>query len=194
MSAPLDILTRGLLDGSPLAIATRGLLVGSEGPGAINVAAGLLSVDAALLPSSEQPSIALGVEDGDLAHENGLTSSVLVSLFTDRLSEADDFIPDGTDDRRGWWGDLVPVGDLEDDQIGSRLWLLAREKQTTETRLRAEEYARESLEWMIEDGVAASVDVEAEWVRRGLLALGITIHQPDSDDTRFRFAVTWEGV
>lgn len=35
---------------------------------------------------------------------NDLQSAVLISLFTDRIANRDDPIPDGTDDPRGWWG------------------------------------------------------------------------------------------
>lgn len=98
----------------------------------------------------------------DLAREDGLRSAVAISLFSDGLARADDAIPDGTDDRRGWWGDLPRDGQVA-DPIGSRLWLLAREKRTEQTRRRAEEYARDALAWMIADGVAASVDVAAAW-------------------------------
>jgi phage gp46-like protein len=98
----------------------------------------------------------------DLLREEGLRSAVAVSLFSDGLARADDAIPDGTDDRRGWWGDL-PRDGRPADPIGSRLWLLAREKRTEATRRRAEEYARDALAWMLADGVAAAVDVSAAW-------------------------------
>ena len=81
------------------------------------------------------------VAAGDLAADNGLKTAVLISLFTDRLAAADDEIPDGTEDRRGWWGDMPADGSAPSgappDPIGSRLWLLARAKQSAETLNRA---------------------------------------------------------
>ncbi|MBR0675431.1 hypothetical protein GXW77_04500 [Roseomonas alkaliterrae] len=98
----------------------------------------------------------------DVLLDAGLRTAVAVSLFTDGLARPDDAIPDGTDDRRGWWGDMPREGQGR-DPIGSRLWLLTREKRTEQTRRRAEDYAREALAWMLADGVASAVDVAAEW-------------------------------
>ena len=69
---------------------------------------------------------------------------MLISLFTDRLAAADDVIPDNTNDRRGWWGDLG-----EDFLIGSRLWLLARAKLTSDVPLKCKDYITEALAWML---------------------------------------------
>lgn len=124
-----------------------------------------------------------------LAADEGLETAVILSLFTDRLAEPDDRL-DGRD-RRGWWGDSFPV--IEGDRIGSRLWLLAREKQTASTLNRAREYAREALQWLVEDGVAAGVQVDAEYPRPGLLALIITITRPDGTTARFRFDNFWRS-
>jgi len=99
----------------------------------------------------------LAVENGDLAADEGLETAVTISLFTDRQANTGDVAPG--EDRRGWWGDALN-GNPE-DRIGSRLWLLERENLTDETLRRAETYAKESLQWLIEDGVADSVSVQA---------------------------------
>ncbi len=127
-----------------------------------------------------------------LAIEYGLQTAVIMSLFTDRWAEPGDLIPDGSGDRRGFWGDAI--ADVEGDQIGSRLWLLDREKQTPQTLNRAREYAEEALQWMIEDGVAESVNVAAEWVRTGMLSLSIEIVRPDSNSESYRFDNIWEAI
>nr|BDD45838.1 tail protein [Gammaproteobacteria bacterium] len=111
--------------------------------------------------------------DYDLRTESGLRSAVMVSLFTDRRANADDDIPDGTADRRGCWQDSFL--DNAGDSLGSRLWLLGREKEIPQTLVRAQEYAEEALQWLIDDGVARSVTVTAEHVRSGVLGLQIVI-------------------
>lgn len=108
-----------------------------------------------------------------LVDDDTLRSAVLISLFSDRRAKADDRLPDDSGDRRGWLGDAL--AGIAGDRIGSRLWLLNREKQTEETRRRAAEYAREALAWLIEDGLAATVEVEAEWVSMGVLGLKVGI-------------------
>src|SRR5688572_23031344 len=97
---------------------------------------------------------------GDFKADEGLETAVLISLLTDRRCEPEE-LPDPETDRRGWWGDLF--ADVEADQIGSKLWLLDRTKQSQETLNAAQEYAEDSLEWLLEDGVAASVTVETSF-------------------------------
>lgn len=119
------------------------------------------------------PDLAL-TEGGALARDDGLRTAVLLSLFCDARAAPDDPVPDPLNpDRRGWIGDvLAPV---DGDRWGSRLWLLAREKQTEATRRRAELYAREALAWLVEDGLAARVEVEAAWAAPQRLGLRIRI-------------------
>lgn len=74
-----------------------------------------------------------------------LKSAVWMSLGTDRRAENDDVLPGGDGDKRGWWGDS-----FRPRRIGSRLWLLERQKITADTLLRAEEYAAEALAWLTE--------------------------------------------
>lgn len=96
----------------------------------------------------------------DLVSGRDLETAAIISLFSDRLAHADDRLPDPSDgDRRGWWADWDFVG----GPIGSRIWLISREKQTEEMRQRAEEYCREALQWMLDDDVADSVVVTAAW-------------------------------
>lgn len=122
---------------------------------------------------------------GDLETGGDLANAILLSIFTDRQALADDVIPDGTGDRRGWWGD---------PQMGSRLWLLDRAKQTDETRRRAEDYAAEALQWLIDDGVVARFDIVATWERRSFLALRITAYRTDGRTVALNASWAWQGV
>ncbi len=141
--------------------------------------------DLALTPIANGTAFDLAIDGYELATESGLKSAVIVSLFTDRRAEADDAIPDGTTDRRGWWAEA---------SLGSRLWLLAREKETADVLLRAEEYAREALAWLVEDGVAAAVEISAEWVRRGVLGLTVAIRLADRTQFEDVFNVGLEAA
>ena len=130
-------------------------------------------------------------EFGDLAAGDDLATAVVLSLFTDRRAEPDDGVPDGTDDRRGWWGD-----GLADRPLGSRLWLLSRAKATRETRLRAIEYAQEALAWLVDDGVADAVEVDAEWLDSppSQLGLVVTVTPPAAAPEVFLFATFWREL
>jgi len=121
---------------------------------------------------------------------NDLASAALISLFSDRIANPDDVIPDGTDDPRGWWGDLG-----EDQPIGSRLWLLSRAKQTQETLNNAVDYSREALQWFIDDGVVARIDVFAQWVRTSFLGLqAIFYNQDGTTAAALSYAWAWNQI
>jgi phage gp46-like protein len=123
--------------------------------------------------------------DGTLVSDNDLETAVLLSIFTDRTALPDDDIPDkGT--IRGWWADTYRRYPL-----GSRLWLLWREKQTETTRRRAEEYTRESLQWMIDAGVARTVGVRCTWIAMGFLEMLIDITPPGGDRRTWRYPLPW---
>ncbi len=117
--------------------------------------------------------LAVDVAALDLATDDGLRSAVMVSLLTDRRVDAEE-LPAGETRRRGWWGDTLASG-----EIGSRLWLLARSKRTPAVLRRAESYAAEALEWLVEDDVVERVDVRAE-DRAGRLLIHIDIRRRGS--------------
>lgn len=139
------------------------------------------------------PSLASGdfaVSANDLAQDGGLETAVFLSLFTNRRAADGDVLPDAGNDRKGWWADAVPV--VEGDQVGSRLWLLARSKETQDVVDRAREYAIEALQWLLDDRVAARVDVTSEIVGKGMLRLTITTTRPSVDPTTYRFNYAWQ--
>lgn len=128
----------------------------------------------------------------DLETDSGLYTAVVISLFTDRRAEADDEIPDGTDDRRGWWADTY--ADNDGDLIGSRLWLLSREKHLPEIAARVKQYAEEALAWMIEDSICKKVEVTAELQNGGMLAMRVQLTRPDKSAVTYRFDNLWEAM
>lgn len=148
--------------------------------------------DLALKWDPQEFAADLAVANNDLVGDDGLETAILLSLFTDRRAEPGDPLPAGELDRRGWWGDAFPVA--EGDRHGSRLWLLARAKQQAATVARAREYAREALQWLIDDRVASQVEVTAEIPRAGMLALTVVVHRPNTDPARYRFGATWSAV
>lgn len=121
--------------------------------------------------------------------KDDLPRAVINSLFSWKRAEDDDELP-GTS-REGWWADSF---NDDGDRFGSRLWLLSRSKITDETLLRAEEYAQEALQWLIDDGVAVSIDMKAERGEKEQLDLVITISQPEQKDLTARFADVWSSL
>ena len=89
---------------------------------------------------------------------DSLSRAVVISLFTwQRASQSDEV---DNDQRMGWWGDTF--AEEKGDKIGSKLWLLLRQKITEETLNRAQEYAYDALKWLIDDGICSDITVDVE--------------------------------
>lgn len=115
----------------------------------------------------------------DLAVDDSLKTAIIISLFTDRRVGKE----------RGWWGDT-----FESEPIGSRLWLLDREKRKQEVPLRANEYTKEALRWLIKQGIAKSIKVDSYFERENILIIPVEIMRPDGESVNFKFSSNWEAL
>lgn len=111
---------------------------------------------------------------GRIATGNALQTLVYTSLFTDaRASQAER--PGPGQDRRGYWGDVfLPVGHSH----GSKLWLLRPGKIHANTVHQVEDYTRQALAWLVDEGHARAITVTAE--RRGVDAIAVHIVVTDT--------------
>lgn len=116
----------------------------------------------------------------DLEGDDGLLTAVIVSLFTDARAYPDDPLPDERvgvqSDLRGFWGDALhdPQSQYQAPRsLGSRLWLLWREKDLPEVVARARLYAREALDWLLAEGWVSRLAVDAERVGPGYLGISV---------------------
>lgn len=117
-----------------------------------------------------------------------LETAVLVSLWTEQTADPGDILPVTTNaDPRGWWGDAYNAP----DQIGSKLWQIFNRIRNQQTLNDAADFATKSLQWMIDDGVAAAVTVAPSFYGSAGVALVITITQPTGAVTQFSYA--WGG-
>lgn len=128
-------------------------------------------------------------ESNDLSTDEGLQTAVTISLFTDRRVSADE-LPDGQSDQRGWWGDAL---NENNDKIGSKLWILEREKITTEVFEDFKTYCEEALQWMIDDEIAESVVVTVERIDLYSISVVIEINRPQDERQRYRFNYLWNA-
>ena len=123
-----------------------------------------------------------------------LVTAVAVALFTHRTADADDEIPDTTSDRRGWWGDADAQEMHGGWPIGSRLWLISREKQTEETRQRAEEYIHEALVPFVDLGAVNAYDLNVDWFAHERLGAEITLYRGPQHSIEVRFESLWDQL
>lgn len=131
----------------------------------------------------------LSLVDGDFEQDEGLETSILISLFCDRRV-TDEQLPDGQKDKRGYWADKYSPAD--NDKIGSRLWTLARSKRLTKTLREAEAYTKEALQWLLDDGVAASVKAQANFITGLTNAYSIEIQIQRPSGRTSRYQVLWD--
>lgn len=130
--------------------------------------------------------IRIAVGGADL--DDRLQEAVLISLFTWRQAEPSDPVVDG--DRKGWWGDSFPA--VPGDKIGSRLWLLAREKIIPATLARAKQYTEEALAWLVSDGWVRAVAVSVERTGIESIGIGVLITNRDGSVSNLDIAFPWE--
>lgn len=123
----------------------------------------------------------LAIESGDLALDLGLETTVLASLQTDRRVAVGDV--GAGDDRRGYWADDAGA------RWGSTLWLLERAKRTPESLTRARAAALEAARWLVDEGMAGSVDAATSFGPEGELLVEVTLTRPDSRE----WADLWEA-
>ncbi len=151
-----------------------------------------MAVDISILLDSETFEGDITYQAGDLVREKGLSTAVLISLLTDRRASTDDVIDDPTD-KKGWWGDLVPdVG----DRIGSKLWQHERSKTTNADQIKIRKAMEESLQWMIDDGVAKKIIITTErFGVAGNYRLGATIkiYKTFGGEEVIKFDDLWEA-
>ena len=138
------------------------------------------------------PATATGdwvISNGTPELGNPLESAVLVSLFTDRVAPVDWVPPTKDTDPRGVWFDTY-----ETSPIGSRLWMLARAKKTDATTILqlAKDYCLEALQWLLDDGVAATLTIRTFWFKPGTLGITVSILKPSGE--KFGYAFAWSGL
>lgn len=141
------------------------------------------------------------VSGDDLLADEGLESACALSLYCERLADESDILPDGETDRRGWWGDQFSP--TPNDTTGSKLWMLWRAPRTQATLQAARRYCEQSLQWLVDDGVAARIAVETSFDSIANLAhssdttdyalvIAVAVTKPDGTTENFRFAYQWQ--
>jgi len=121
---------------------------------------------------------------------DAIDAAIYSSLFSD--ARADE--TEKQTDRRGYWGDTF--AEVPGDRWGSKLWLAERAKLTADPRVggegvvrlaQLEQWAREAVQWMIDDGVITSIEIESERREGGQALLQVTYTRERGDDPRTRF-------
>lgn len=124
--------------------------------------------------------------------EKRLARAVINSLFTWARARPGDVLPTPESPRMGWWGDTYAP--QNGDRFGSRLWLLGRETLTVHTPPKARDLAKEALDWLVSDGIADQVQVEAVRIGTDTLGMRVLVDEPDGGRLEIRFADIWSAI
>ena len=134
----------------------------------------------------------MNLEDGDIEREDGIRTSVLISILTDRIILEQSEQPNGPEDRGGFWGDDLQK--IKSDYIGSKAWASFRGKKTPNNVNTLKERLEACLEWLIVDGVASEVIVNVIGAEDENADFGFSIDiiKPTGPEN-FKFDLNWEA-
>ncbi len=104
-------------------------------------------------------------DNGDFTQENGLETAIMMSLFLNERASADE-VPQPIK-RGGYWGYEV------NGMTFSKIWLISG-RRTTEKLNQIIEYAKASLQWLVDESYATDIECEAEFITDGI-SLTVTI-------------------
>lgn len=134
--------------------------------------------DVGLIWQDGWADILLNESSTDLQTGKDLKTAILVSLFSDSRANPEELLLD--EDPRGWWS----------RDLGSLLWLLARQKATLQNLEKGIQYIKDALNWLIVQNIAKSIDVTGTIENRSKFNFIITIKK--SNDYRFQYL--WENI
>lgn len=97
----------------------------------------------------------LVIESGDFKAANGFETAIPISLFTDARAES--FQVQNSQKRRGWAGNIQTIG--VNFELGSQLWVYDQSRNTALIRNNVRNEVQSSLQWFIDRGIAAGIQV-----------------------------------
>jgi phage gp46-like protein len=125
--------------------------------------------------------------ENDVAIDDGLNTAVYISLFTDaRVYDETENLLDDKTDKRGYWGDV-----FEEKPMGSKLWLLSREKKLNAVLEKAKIYSSDALKWLIDDGIAKEIIVNTKFIENNVLEIEVIIRKPSDEILNYKYSYNW---
>jgi len=116
-----------------------------------------------------------------------LNDVVMISLFTDRRANSGD-LPT-TEYQYGWWADTI-----NSRKIGSRLYLLKREKITDDLIPKVDSIVKEALQWILDDKIATEVQVSTLRSDLSTIQTQITLIRNGAEILGLEFDNIWKGL
>ena len=112
---------------------------------------------------------------------DGLETAIVISLFTDARAKASQV--KSPDRRRGWVGNILNIETGR--QLGSRLWVYDQSRLTPDIMNAVAEEAKRCLFWMVQDGVARSINAGVEKISERAINIVIDIVTASGENRRY---------
>lgn len=123
--------------------------------------------------------------DGDLLIGESLKSAILISIgsYARKKYGFSNMLNDD-----GWWGEST----IEGDKWGNLLHDLANKRNDSNLLLLVRQYVKNSIQWLIDDGVVSSFDVDVDVSEKSLNIEIIANKGGKNED--YRFEILWSEV
>jgi phage gp46-like protein len=141
-----------------------------------------------LMKSDEHGLYDMQIDGADFASAEGFETAIPLSYFTD--SRAPAVQVQQAEKRRGWVGNIL-YADIE-RELGGLLWILDQARNTQDTRNLARSFCEGSLKWMIDDGVARSIEIEVVQPNDSEIRILTNITKPDN--TVAAYTTLWRST
>jgi len=128
------------------------------------------------------------IDGADFASSEGFESAIAASYFTD--SRAPAVQVQEAQKRRGWVGNILTA--IQSRELGGLLWILDQARVTDDTLNFAKSFAQDSLQWLIEDGLARSIQVSV--ARNGIRGITILTDITTIENTVLRYVTLWRST
>lgn len=122
----------------------------------------------------------LCIVDNDISVDRTLKNAIMISLFSDKRAGKHELSFDDPD-TGGWWAN---------PKIGSRLWLLRREKITPDLLTKIKNYCLESLQWLPDTGACSSVSVEVRRTGTHSVEINVSIKKNHQNEN---YSFNWDS-
>jgi phage gp46-like protein len=136
-----------------------------------------------------------------LDETQALATAVTIAFCTDRLAETSDVLPiPGSTDRKGWWGDDGAADLWNGWPVGSRFWLMARDKITDSnysggsTASRATRFANECLQPFVDARIISDFDVTVVQVNAQRVDTTVTLYRGPLPAISLQFQSLWNDL
>lgn len=128
-------------------------------------------------------------ESGDISTGETLDTAILMSILEEVRASASEV--QESNRRRGWLGN--EQNDDPDFEQGSKSWEFEQERLTGSVLAELGTVIRNSLQWLIDDDIAVSVDVQQPSLRNGKVVVEIDLGRDGSPIER-KFFELWENT